>query len=171
VLYGDDAFYTLLARVRDANATALMNTVGGAPSRVGIVPGAIAWDDCECGSGGLLALGTVRTYLSDEFPNELSEVTGGGSGVLICGDFSVQVIRCAPSQSSNGDAPSVDALDRSARVVNADGHAIICATIAILESMKSAYDIFDYLVRPVLYAGPEGACVGSELAFTAAVMR
>jgi hypothetical protein len=37
--------------------------------------------------------------------------------------------------------------------------------------MKSAYDIFDYLVRPVLYAGPEGACVGSELAFTAAVMR
>jgi hypothetical protein len=128
VLYGDDAFYTLLTRVRDANATALTNTIGGAPSRIGIVPGAIAWDDCDCGAGGLLALGTVRTYLSDEFPNELSEVTGGGSGVLICGDFSVQAIRCAPSPSTSGDAPSVDARDRS-------------------------------------------ACVGSELAFTAAVMR
>jgi hypothetical protein len=115
VLYGDDAFYTLLTRVRDANATALTNTIGGAPSRIGIVPGAIAWDDCDCGAGGLLALGTVRTYLSDEFPNELSEVTGGGSGVLICGDFSVQAIRCAPSPSTSGDAPSVDALDRSAR--------------------------------------------------------
>jgi hypothetical protein len=171
MLSGPTAFYTIIAAVRDANKLALANTVGGAPERVGVVPGAIAWDECD--TCGVLALALVRTYLSDEFPIESSApaTISGTQGALLCADFVVQSVRCAPTPQGTSDAPSVDALDAAGQVVNADAYALTCSTLEALMTLYAADSIVDYLMRPATIVGPEGACVGTELTFSVAVIR
>jgi hypothetical protein len=172
MLAGSDAFYTVLQQVRDVNATALVNTLGGAPARVGIVPGAIAWDECE--TCGVLALSLVRTFLSDEFPVETAESLSTGSlqGALLCADMVLQVVRCAPQPDGvTAVAPAVAALDFAGRVIVQDAYTVVCTTLSTLNGLLSTGDIEDFLMRPLAVMGPEGACVGSELSFAVAVMR
>lgn len=171
MLYGSQAFNTILAAVRDALTVAMGNTIGGAPKRIGIVPGAIAWDDCD--TCGLLALSLVRTYLSDDFPIESAAPmsVSGTQGALLCADFAVQSIRCAPLAQGNALSPDVDALEASAQIVNADAYTLECTTLNTLMTMMHSDDIADFLMRPLTTVGPEGACVGCELGFTVAVIR
>jgi hypothetical protein len=171
MLSGSAAFYTILAQVRDALSLALVNTAGGKPKRVSIVPGAIAWDDCD--TCGLLALALVRTYLSDEFPLESSAPASvsGTQGALLCADFAVQSIRCAPQPQGTDLAPSVDALDLAGQIITADAYTLECTTLATLDTLLHSDGILDYLMRPITTVGPEGACVGTELGFTVAVIR
>jgi hypothetical protein len=168
VLSGPNAFYTVLGTVRDANVAALRNSVGGAPARVGLVPGAIAWDNCD--TCGLLALASVRNFLSDQFPIELT-ITTADQGALLCADLAVQIIRCAPQPQNNDVAPSVSALDESAHVVSADAYAVLCSTVDALNKLVASGDIVDFIVRQQVFVGPAGACVGSELSFSVAVIR
>jgi hypothetical protein len=171
MLAGADAFYTVLTRVRDAMALALVNTPGGKPARVATVPGAIAWDECD--SCGLLALALIRTYLSDDFPIELAQAASLSStqGAWLCADMVVQVVRCAPQPVGDSLAPSSDALEQAARIVGADAYTAVCTVVGALQTMATANDIVDFLMRPQNIMGPEGACVGTELSFTVAVMR
>jgi hypothetical protein len=168
MLSGSLAAYTILAAVRDACVTALSSN---APARVSIVPGAIAWDNCD--DCGVLALASTRNYLSDQFPNETVANTAIGPmpGAILCTDMVVQIIRCAPQPQQNQLAPSVSALDASAQVVIADAVVVLCTVIATLTTMQVNGDIEDFLIRQQPFVGPEGACVGSELQFVVGVIR
>ncbi len=126
-------FYAVLGRIRDANVVALRN-IGNAPTRVGVVPGAIAWDDCDP-------------------------------------DMVVQIVRCAPEPQGGETAPSVAALEASAREVIADATAVMCATIDVLNALSTSGDIYDFMMRGQMFVGPAGACVGSELQFVVGVIR
>lgn len=171
MLAGQDAFFTVLSRVRDDVALALANTPGGKPARVAVMPGMIAWDDCD--TCGLLALSLLRTYLSDEFPIESAAPASVANtqGALLCADMTLQIIRCAPTPQGAELAPEIDALENTARIINADAYATLCTTLTTLGSLAQSDDILDYLVRPQNMVGPDGACVGSEFNFTVSVIR
>jgi hypothetical protein len=150
---------------------ASLRTTTTVPARVGIVPGAIAWDGCDqCGQ---LALAATRPYLSDQFPIEavVTSTMGPQPGAILCNDMVVQIIRCAPEPQGNELAPTVEALDASAQVVTADAYAVMCATVDVLSTMETAGEILDFMVRQQVYVGPQGACVGSELQFVVGVIR
>lgn len=171
MLSGSGAFYTILQTVKAALIPAFVNSDGGSLNRVAIVPGAIAWDECD--TCGLLALATVRTYLSDEFPIETAQpvTVSNAQGALLCADMAVQAIRCAPTPQGNELSPSVLALEKSAQAVNSDAYTVMCTVLATLDTMSVQDDIVSYVIRPLNYVGPEGACVGSELTFSVAVIR
>lgn len=167
MLVGYDAFYIILGRVRDAIVAELQNNpTSDPPARVGIVPGAIAWDGCtDCGQ---LALSSFRYYLTDSLPSEVggSDISSGG---FLAADLVAQIIRCAPQPTGSSLAPSVAALDTSARVTLNDAFSLDCATRTALAVMYNSGDIMTYVMRPVTFVGPEGACVGSELLFSVAI--
>ena len=162
--YGDT--YALLATVRDANVAELQNSTGK-PARVSIVPGAIAWDECD--DCGLLALAAARFYLSNQIPQPAA--TTDGVGALLAVDCVTQIIRCAPSAQGTNLSPSVADLDASARQVLDDAYAIMCSTISALLAAQLAGTIVDFLISQQLFVGPEGACVGSELTYTVGFIR
>lgn len=166
MLSGPTAFYTVLTTVRDACKSALAADL---PKTVTIVPGAIAWDDCD--QCGLLALAESRHFLADEFPVEVTTTMEPQPGAVLCADCVVQIVRCAPQPQGNALAPTSAAQDASAKQVTADAYNVLCATIGALEKLKVTGDIYDYLIRQQPFAGPAGACVGSELQFVVGVIR
>lgn len=170
MLFGPSAFFSVLTTVRDACVVALRDA-GDTPTRVAIMPGSIAWDGCnQC---GLLALASSRNFLSDQFPSEVTSpmMVNDTPGALLCSDMAVQIIRCAPQPIGDALAPTVAALEASARLVSADAYAVMCGTVDALSKLLVNNDIVDYMVRQQFFVGPAGACVGSELSFVVGVIR
>jgi hypothetical protein len=167
MLRGYGAAYTVMQRCRDAIMVELEQR-NQKPARVGIVPGAIAWDECD--QCGLLALSSTRNYLTDEFPIEVA-TTFQKQGAFLGIDLAIQLIRCAPTPQGTATAPSEQALDETAKLINDDAWSVMCATTTVLQTMLDANELIDYMVRQQIFMGPEGACVGSELQAAIAVAR
>jgi hypothetical protein len=174
LLQGPDAFHEIAAELLAAAAVELDNSPGGRPGRVCVVPGAIAWDDCEC-AGGQLAVAVLRLYRTAQFPLDL----GGGPGTtgssapcdaaLLAAELLVQVIRCAPLPDEQGTPPTCEALDRSARQVHADAWHVRLGVGCRLRDLHDADQIMDYTLGTQPIVGPEGGCVGSQLAVIVAI--
>lgn len=165
---GAAIFISLMQRVRDDLKAAVQGGDVSSFNRITLMPGAIAWDDCD--QCGLLALAQTRLYLSDEFPIE-APLPNAVQASLLVGQFVVQAIRCAPTPDENGNAPSVAELERSTAQVSVDQVLIMCTVTKTLEDLTNDYDLIDYSIPQSIVVGPEGACVGSELSFSAAVSR
>lgn len=172
-LRGPTAFYQLSEILIDGISTVLTDSLGGAVARACVVPGEIAWDQCDC---GLLAVSVRRWFISDEFPEGAV-----GRGALrdspcdqpwLVAELTIQVVRCAPSPQGNGmiSVPCVD-LDQSAQVVISDAYVTITEVISILCEMKDTDQIIDYVVGDQVAVGPDGGCVGSELSLFISLYR
>lgn len=146
----------------------LAGTPAGRPMRACVVPGTIAWDECECGT---LAVAIARQFITDTFPANAGDVTFAGTcrSGFMAADLVVQIIRCAPQPSENQIAPSCSALEECALQVSVDAWTVLNGTQCLLQDMSNAGSIVDYIVRSQIMQGPEGACVGSELTVTVAV--
>jgi hypothetical protein len=169
-LSGPTAFYQVAAAVLAAVRTALASGPTPVPTRVGVVPGAIAWDNCE--QCGVLAVSLARVFLSDDFPAEAGFTPQGNcSSAWLVGNFTLQLVRCAPVPDATGSGPTVTALDASAQVVMADASLVLATVACSLADLVAADQIVDYVVRQQLMVGPEGACVGSQVDFLVAVVR
>lgn len=151
---GDLKFYTAAKSIQQAVDTALSNEV----ERSGVVPGAIAWDDCTC---GMLAVSIGRIYLSDEFPFELDNVRGNCQAAWEVAEIVVQVIRCAPQPPSQQVAVDEDDLDTAAQIMAADSEQALRALSEWICTHKNT-DIVDGLVLSIEPQGPSGMCVGPE---------
>lgn len=159
-LTGYDAIYTILKQLRD-DIKAEMQRINHTLDRVGIVPGAIAWDACD--TCGQLALAVHRNYLSINFPQERTMTEIADPPQYLCADIVVQAIRCVPTVSESGAPPSTTALDNSAQDILIDASAVLCTVNATLSKMESNQLILDWMIRQQVYVGPQGACAGSEL--------
>jgi hypothetical protein len=168
LITGPLKWYTVAETVRSA----IMADLTTLPDRSAVVPGAIAWDECDC---GLLAVSVARIYLSDNFPQPLTEKVG----VAACdaawdvGEFVVQLIRCAPNPEGDALAPTVAALDASAQEILRDAYELLQSVTVTLCEMKEQPDreIIDFFVNPLTSQGPSGGCVGSEVRFLVALAR
>lgn len=130
------------------------------PDRSGVVPAAIAWDECDC---GLLAVSVNQIFPTEVFPNLLTEPGGNCDATVEAGEIVLQIIRCAPQPIGDNLAPSVNALDASAQEINRDAFEMIKAVRETLCQMQEGRDIYAFLLRPLTAQGPSGACVGNEL--------
>lgn len=139
------------------------------PTRSGVVPGAIAWDECDC---GLLAVSVARVYLSDTFPQPLNVKVGACDATLEVGEFVAQLIRCAPNPPGLEDlSPTVADLDLSAQEILRDAYELLKAVSVKLCEMNRDREIPDFFVNPLTAQGPSGGCVGNELRFLVALAR
>jgi hypothetical protein len=165
VITGELKWYTVAETIRAAVHTGL--TV--APQRSGVVPGAIAWDECDC---GMLAVAQNRVFLSDSFPETYTAPAGVRcDAAWEVGEYTVQVIRCAPNPEGQALAPPVAALDASAQEVARDTYEVLKAVSQTLCQMHDASDIADFLLLPLTSQGPEGGCVGVEVMFLVGLWR
>jgi hypothetical protein len=156
VLFGPLKWYTLAEEIRVAVHDAL--TVK--PLRSGVVPGAIAWDECDC---GLLAVSVNQIYPSEVFPDLIQQPAGNCGAALNVAELVIQVVRCAPNPDGQSLSPTVAELDASAREVLRDAYEMICSVQERLQEMDDARDIDSYMLRPLTAQGPSGGCVGNEL--------
>jgi hypothetical protein len=159
-------WYVIAAALRDAVYTAL----DPQPCRYGVVPGAITWDECECGA---LYLTVLRTFMSDTFPEILEAPVGiGCDASQEVAEIVLQVLRCAPTPDAPAQlSPEADALDAAARQLASDSFHTMAAVQTELCTMKDEYDILDFLVLETTAVGEEGGCVGLELHVMVALPR
>lgn len=131
------------------------------PDRNSVVPGAIAWDECDC---GLLAVSVARIFLTETFPDELSRRIGNACDApWEVGEIVIQVVRCAPNPDDPLTAPTTTELDASAQEVLRDAYEMLYAVSVKLCEMNQAREISDFMLRPLTAQGPGGGCVGNEL--------
>lgn len=165
MITGSLKWYTVATRIRDAVYAELTTK----PDRHGVVPGAIAWDECDC---GLLAVSVAQVYPSETFPDPLTRKVGS-----VCdapwevAELVVQVVRCAPNPDDNGNPPTVAELDASAQEVLRDAYEMLRAVSITLCEMNRDRDIADFMLRPLTAQGPSGGCVGNELRALVALPR
>lgn len=169
---GPTAFYDISALLISEIDQALQLTTAGTVARVCVVPGELAWDQCECGT---LAASPRRFFLSDEFPEDSL-----GRGIVRAGpcdlpflvaEVAVSIIRCAPQPPDGFTAPSCEALAASAQVLLSDAYVTMTETIRVLCGLAATNQILDYVLGEQNARGPEGSCVGSELIALIGLMR
>jgi len=155
-------WYTVAEELRAAAYAAMAGSSVGAPDRSCVVPGAIAWDECDC---GLLAVSVARTYYSDDFPAEQTAKVGAGScrPAWDVAEIRIQAIRCAPSPQGEDLSPTCAALNTSAQEVAIDASTVKSAVSLKLCQMEESNEVIDYLIQGQTVEGPQGGCVGSEL--------
>lgn len=138
------------------------------PDRHGVVPGAIAWDECDC---GILAVSVAQIFLSESFPDQVARPVGNCDAPYEVGEFVFQVVRCAPNPEDQLSAPTVTELDTSAQEVLRDAYEMLKAVSQTLCQMDRDRDISDFLLRPLTAQGPAGGCVGNEARAFVALRR
>ncbi|MFE6634658.1 hypothetical protein ACFVFT_15020 [Streptomyces tendae] len=156
MIRGELKWYEVASRLEQAAYEALTDT----PDRHGVVPGAIAWDACDC---GMLAVSVAQVYPSELFPSPQAAPFGACQAPYEVAEIVVQIIRCAPQAEGQSLYPTAAALDASAQQVARDAYETLRAVSLELCEMNEQRDIEDYLVRPQVTQGPQGGCVGTEL--------
>lgn len=164
MITGPLKWYTVAETLRQAVHTELTTK----PDRSGVVPGAIAWDECDC---GILAVSRAQIYLSEAFPNPVAQPFGNCDAPYEVGEFIIQVIRCVPGATDQTLAPTVAELDASAREIERDAHEMLKAVSVKLCEMNAARDISNFMLRPLTAQGPSGVCGGNELRAYVALLR
>jgi hypothetical protein len=172
VIRGPNAFYTIASTlVVDVDA-ALEESPAGPIERACVVPGEIAWDECNC---GMIAASIRNWFLSDSFPD--SSDARGSLRTTPCdqpwlvASIELQVVRCAPSPDGNVLSVSCDRLDQAASELNYDAYLTLTSVVSTLCALKDAEEIVDYTLGEQLTVGPSGGCVGSMLTVQVAVDR
>jgi hypothetical protein len=139
------------------------------PARSSVVPGAIAWDECDC---GLLAVSVAQVFLTEQFPDQLARRIGNACDAPYeVGEFVIQVVRCAPNPDDAGTPPTTAELDTSAQEVLTDAYEMLKGASVKLCQMNAAREISDFMLRPLTAQGPAGGCVGNELRAYVALLR
>jgi hypothetical protein len=131
------------------------------PARHSVVPGAIAWDECDC---GLLAVSVAQVFLTETFPDQLARRVGNGCDApWEVAELVIQLVRCAPNPDDPMTAPTTAELDTSAQEVLTDAYEMLSAVSVKLCQMNRDREISDFMLRPLTAQGPSGGCVGNEL--------
>jgi hypothetical protein len=165
MIAGPLKWYTVAAALEQAVYAELTET----PARHGVVPGAIAWDECDC---GMLAVSVGQIYLTEQFPDPAQRRAGNACDAPCeAAEIIVQVVRCAPNPDDQGNPPTTTALDTAARTVLQDAYEMMRALSVTLCQMNEARDISDFILRPLNPQGPSGGCVGNEVRAMVSLMR
>lgn len=157
MITGELKWYTVASTLEQAVYAELTTK----PTRHSVVPGAIAWDECDC---GLLAVSVAQVYLTETFPDQLARRVGNTCDApWEVAELVIQVVRCAPNPDDPLTAPTTAELDTSAREVLTDAYEMLSAVSVKLCQMNAAREISDFMLRPLTAQGPSGGCVGNEL--------
>lgn len=132
------------------------------PCRICVVPGQIAYDDCN---GGQLVVTTLQEYGSYSFPAVSTDITDGyGCGPpYLAAEYLFSLMRCAPvPQGVTPVVPCVE-LDATASLIGRDSYVMRTSLQCCLNNLVETNIIADYTMAPVMRVGPQGGCVGNEV--------
>jgi hypothetical protein len=121
-----------------------------------VVPGLLAWDECEC---GLLAVEWQTASYTGIFPNPTQPLADGCKPFLAL-QLQVTALRCAPNPGPNGSAPAPAALQDAADVNLDDLEAVLTGTSKGVELLYNTNTILQYALGTAQPTGPQGGCVG-----------
>lgn len=163
---GSAAFHAMLAELTNVVSIALgSQSPAGQPGRSCVVPGQIAWDDCECGQ---LASTVVQWFFSENFPQDSSPSTTVNTpcrSAWVVAECVISILRCAPQPQGDDLSPTCAALADAAQTQAIDAHVVRRTVACTLDQWHSESRIIDYSVGAQPASGPEGMCVGSQLTF------
>jgi hypothetical protein len=139
------------------------------PDRHSVVPGAIAWDACDC---GMLAVSVGQVYLTDTFPEPMTTVISPAcTAAFEAAEIVIQLIRCAPSATGKALWPPTAELEAAAQIMDEDAADVMRAAARALCEAQRDDDIIEHLIGVVDPQGPEGGCVGVQLGLIVALER
>jgi hypothetical protein len=162
---GAAAFHTMLAELINVVSDALAATDAGRPDRTCVVPGQIAWDDCECGQ---LATTIVQWFFSDTFPGDTTPSTAVQTpcrAAWVVAECTMSILRCAPQPVGDDLAPTCAKLSAAALTQAIDAHVVRRTVACTLAEWADEYRLVEYTIGAQTSVGPEGMCVGSEITF------
>lgn len=151
-------FTTALQAILTSVRGQLLVTPTGWPSgaREYVVPGQLAWDDCDC---GLLAIEWLSASYTAAFPNQRQAMADGCKPYLAL-QIQVTALRCAPSSGTHGEPPSAAALSDAATTNLNDLEAVLIGTATAVKTLEETNAILQYALAGPTPAGPQGGCVG-----------
>jgi hypothetical protein len=150
----------------DYTTAAITGSGGDLPDRICVVPGELAWDDCEC---GLLAVRwTGNSYGTTVTSNAPDTDQGCGQPVVNMG-FNVVLLRCITGPQVGGAAPTCAQLASSAFVLHRDVFALEEAMAGAVIALRNARTILDWALAGQAPVGPQGNCVGTSYTLTVAI--
>jgi hypothetical protein len=165
MITGELKWYTVASTLEQAVYAELTTK----PDRHSVVPGLIAWDECDC---GLLAVSVGTIYLTETFPDPLTRRVGNACDApWEAAEVIIQVVRCAPNPDDPMTAPTTAELDTSAQEVLRDAYEMLRAVSVKLCQMNRDREIADFILRPLTSQGPSGGCVGNELRAVVSLAR
>lgn len=132
-------------------------TTAGLPTKLreGVVPGSLAWDECEC---GLLAVEWVGTNYSDTPPTPALQRDEGCRPYVVAG-LKVTMARCVPGTQVVGRPPTPAQLDAAAQIQFEDSFAMMRGSTIALTGLVTDNTILGFDMNGAQPQGPEGGCV------------
>lgn len=155
----DANVYDVCAQVLDVARDRLAD-LGRPVARSYVAAGQMTWDDC-CGTLGVLP---ERIFRSVQFPLEQTTWQGQCDASIITVDLVIFLVRCVPTLSTQGEAPSVDALDPAY-------HAFLEDAAAMWDVAVGPMPNTEWLTAggSQVFTGDQGGCVAVETRFTIGV--
>lgn len=142
----------------------LADTEGGVPQRFAlVVPGGIAWDNCDCGQ---FAQSITSVVSSNNYPTPADTPVEPCGHPLAVVTVTMSLLRCVPTMNDNGVAPSVEQLLAAARIIEDDRLAVRRGLATYLHELRQNYKIVNYTIGAAQSVGPEGMCGGIEVTYT-----
>jgi hypothetical protein len=128
-----------------------------------LVPGEIAWDECDCGQ---FAQTITQTFPSNSFPTPAVDTRQTACGPqLLAVNVTASLTRCVPVPNDNGSSPTCDALLDAAIIMECDRQALRTAITCYLLNLRNTYRIHEFTVGNATSVGPQGGCAGIELTY------
>lgn len=134
--------------------------VGLEINRVGVVPGDIAWDECQCGQ---LVITEERRFPSRDFPLEEVDHTAECGEPWLVVVLTLSLTRCAPVGDDNGNPPLVGGLGVAAAQLSKDMNDVRHPVYCCLNTAYDANQIMAFQLGAMEVVGPSGGCVGFDM--------
>lgn len=129
-----------------------------------MVPGAIAWDNCDCGQ---LAQTVNSVVHSNNFPTPAADTpqTPCGPNQMVV-NVTLSLVRCVSTVDDNGTSPSCANLLGDALQLERDRYLAIVALRCYLRDLYDDNLLIGYSIGAATSVGPEGMCAGVEIPYS-----
>lgn len=129
-----------------------------------LVPGAIAWDNCDCGQLAQTITGVVP---SNNFPAPAADTPQTPCGPnLIVINVLLSLVRCVHVSNDNSDPPKCASLLGDAVQIERDRFIARGALRCYLKDLYDRNLLVGFVIGSATTVGPEGACAGIEIPYS-----
>lgn len=129
-----------------------------------LVPGQIAWDNCDCGQLAQ-TINSVVTSNNFAVPAADTPTTPCGPNLILV-NVTLSLVRCVRGPDDNGRPPECSDLLQDALQAERDRFIARHALRCYLKPLYDAMHLVGFTIGAATSVGPEGLCGGIELPYT-----
>lgn len=129
-----------------------------------LVPGEIAWDECDCGQ---LAQTVSSIAPSNNFPAPAADTpqTPCGPNQIVV-NVTLSLVRCVTGPNDNGAPPTCGSLLTDAMQLERDRFVARTEIRCALKALYDAHLLTGFTVGTAVSVGPQGLCAGVEVPYS-----